>query len=50
LFAAVENIEIICNEASKLGMDVFAIPSRWGGLFAGASKVPSLFSVKNPQT
>ena len=50
LFAAVENIEIICNEATKLGMDVYAVPSRWGGLFAGAPKVPSLFSVKNPQT
>jgi len=50
LFAAVENIEIICNEAAKLGMDVYAVPSRWGGLFAGAPKVPSLFSVHNPQT
>jgi hypothetical protein len=27
LFAAVENIEIICDEASKLGMDVWAVPS-----------------------
>lgn len=49
-FAAVENIEIICNEAAKSGIDVFAVPSRWAGLFAGAPKVPSLFSVKNPQT
>lgn len=50
LFAAVENVQIICNEAEKLGMKVFAVPSRWGGLFAGAPKVPSLFSAKNPQT
>lgn len=50
LFAAVENIQIICNEANKLGMKVFVVPSRWGGMFAGAPKVPSLFSVKNPQT
>jgi len=50
LFAAVENIEIICNEAAKLGMDVYAVPSRWGGLFAGAPKVPSLFSVQNHHT
>ncbi|ADY51379.1 hypothetical protein Pedsa_0807 [Pseudopedobacter saltans DSM 12145] len=50
LFAAVENIQIICNEANKLGMKVFAVPSRWGGMFAGAPKVPSLFSVKNPRT
>ena len=49
-FAAVENIEIVCNEATKLGMDVYAVPSRWAGLFAGAPKVPSLFSVLNPQT
>lgn len=50
LFAAVENIAIVCEEAEKVGMQVFAVPSRWGGLFAGAPKVPSLFSVKNPQT
>lgn len=49
-FAAVENIETICNEASKLGMQVFAVPSRWAGMVAGAPKVPSLFSVQHPQT
>lgn len=49
LFAAVENIAIICNEATKLGMQVYAVPSRWGGLFAGAPKVPSLFSVQHPE-
>lgn len=50
LFAAVENIEIICNEAEKEGMKVFIVPSRWGGMVAGAPKVPSLFSAHNPQT
>jgi hypothetical protein len=50
LYAAVENINIICNEAAKLNMKVFAVPSRWGGLLAGAPKIPSLFSVTNPQT
>ena len=50
LFAAKENIEIICNEAGKLSMDVFAVPSRWGGLVAGAPKVPSVFTCQNPQT
>lgn len=50
LFAAVENVDIICNEAAKLNMDVYAVPSRWGGMVAGAPKVPSLFSVQNPQT
>lgn len=50
LFAGERNISIICNEADRLGMKVFAVPSRWGGLVAGAPKVPSLFSVKNPDT
>ena len=50
LYAAVENVEIICNEAEKLGMSVYAIPSRWGGMFAGAPKVPSIFTSMNPQT
>jgi len=50
LWAAVENIEIIANEASRLGMDIHIVPSRWGGLVAGAPKVPSLFSVQNPDT
>lgn len=50
LYAAVENVEIICNEAEKLGMQVYAVPSRWGGMFAGAPKVPSIFTSKNPQT
>ena len=49
-YAAKENIEIICNEAAKLGMDVWAVPSRWGGLVAGAPKVPSDFTIKNPET
>lgn len=50
LYAAVENVEIICNEAEKLGISVYAVPSRWGGMFAGAPKVPSIFTSKNPQT
>jgi hypothetical protein len=50
LTAAVENVFIIQNEAAKLGMKLFVVPSRWGGLLAGAPKVPSHFSVVNPQT
>ncbi len=50
LWAAVENLEIIANEASRVGMEVHIVPSRWGGLVAGAPKVPSLFSVHNPDT
>ncbi len=49
-FAAKENIEIICNEAAKLGMDVWAVPSRWGGLVAGAPKVPSIFTTLHQET
>lgn len=50
LYAAVENINIIINEASKVGMKVYAVPSRWAGIVAGAPKVPSLFTIRNPQT
>jgi hypothetical protein len=50
LFAAVENIQIVCSEAAKLKLKVFATLSRWGGLTAGAPKTPSLFSVNNPDT
>ncbi|MCL3778921.1 hypothetical protein EMN47_00820 [Prolixibacteraceae bacterium JC049] len=50
LYAAVENIDIICNEASKMGMEVYAVPSRWGGIVAGAPKVASVFTCQNPQT
>ena len=48
--AAFENVEFICNEAAKLGMSVIAVPSRWAGILAGAPKVPSLFTIRNPQT
>ncbi|MEM7109725.1 MAG: twin-arginine translocation signal domain-containing protein [Bacteroidota bacterium] len=48
LRAAIENVEIIVNEANKLGMEVFVVPSRWGGLLAGAPKVPSVFTIQNP--
>ena len=48
--ASFENIEFIIKEANKVGMDVFAAPSRWGGIVAGSPKVPSVFTVRNPQT
>ncbi len=50
LWAAVENVEIICNEAAKVGMDVHIVPSRWGGIVAGAPKVPSIFTITHPET
>jgi hypothetical protein len=50
LFAAIDNVNLISEEAAKAGLKVFAIPSRWGGLVAGSPKVPSLFSVTHPET
>lgn len=50
LFASHENLALMIAEATRVGMHVFAVPSRWGGLTAGAPKVPSLFCVLNPQT
>ncbi len=50
LWAAVSNIEVICNAAEKEGMKVWGVPSRWGGLVAGAPKTPSLFSASHPDT
>jgi len=48
LRAAVENVQIISEEAERLGMELFVVPSRWGGLLAGAPKVPSVFTVQHP--
>lgn len=50
LFAAVENVQFICDEARKLGLEVFAVPSRWGGLVAGSPKVPSIFCARQPDS
>ena len=49
-FAAQQNVELIRREATRLKMKVFATASRWGGLVAGAPKVPSLFSALHPET
>jgi hypothetical protein len=48
LYAAVENVAIIAEEAERVGMQLYLVPSRWGGMFAGAPKVPSIFSVTHP--
>lgn len=50
LFAAYENHALIAQEAARVGIKVLAVPSRWGGMTAGAPKVPSLFSMLNPHT
>lgn len=49
-YAARRNIDMVVAEAAREGMKVFASPSRWGGIVAGAPKVPSLFTVRNQQT
>lgn len=50
LTAAERNIDTLCEAAAREGMEVWADPSRWGGLVAGAPKVPSMFSVCHPET
>ena len=50
LTAARANVDTICAEAARVGMQVYAVPSRWGGLVAGAPKVPSLFTATHPET
>lgn len=47
LDSAVENVDRICTEAHRVGMRVFAVPSRWGNLVAGSLKVPSIFTNKH---
>ncbi|MEO1077789.1 MAG: hypothetical protein AAFX41_17750, partial [Bacteroidota bacterium] len=48
--AAHHNIDLVCAEAARVGMQVLAVPSRWCGLFAGAPKVPSEFAAEYPDT
>ena len=50
LYASVENYNIIAREAERYGMDIWATPSRWGNIIAGCPKVPSIFTVCNPDT
>jgi hypothetical protein len=50
LQAAPRNLDTLCREAERAGMSVYAIPARWGGVLAGAPRVPSLFSAMNPET
>lgn len=47
LDSAIENIDRICTEAHRVGMKVFATPSRWGNIVAGSLKVPSIFTNKH---
>ncbi len=48
--ASKNNLLFIVKEARKRGMQVYMVPTRWAGIFAGGTKVPSIFSVRNPHT
>lgn len=50
LYAARENIETIHREAARVGLKLFAAPSRWAGQVAGAPRVPGLFTASHPET
>jgi hypothetical protein len=50
LTAVPRNLDCICREAERAGMQVYAVPSRWAGLTAGAPKVPSQFAAAHPET
>ncbi len=45
-----KNLAFIVREAQALGLRVFAMPSRWAGLFSGSMRVPSLFTAQRPHT
>ena len=48
LWAAVENVNIIIEEADRVGMKVLGVPTRLAGVYAGAPKVPSLWLSTRP--
>jgi len=50
LFAIDANLDCLCEEAERAGLQILALPSRWGGLVAGAPKTPSLRASSSPDT
>lgn len=44
------NLDHLFNAAQRAGLGVIAVPSRWGGLVAGAPKVPSAFAASHFDT
>lgn len=50
LFASVENVRIIAEEAAKKNIALWIVPSRWAGLIAGSPKVPSFFTATHEET
>ncbi len=47
--AARENIELVIEEARKLGLKIYFIPERWLGVFGGVHDFPSVWTLKNMQ-
>lgn len=44
------NIQLTIDEAKRAGITPYAVPSRWGGLVAGAPSVPSNFTETHADT
>jgi hypothetical protein len=42
--------DLLFGAAERAGLEVHAVPSRWGGLVAGWPGAPSLFSATHPET
>ena len=49
-FRTPQGVELICEEATRAGLGVLAIPSRWGGLVAGWPAAPGHFNAARPDT
>jgi hypothetical protein len=43
------NHDMICREIERVGLDLWLIPSRLGGLVAGWHRAPGYFAVRNPE-
>ncbi len=41
---------LFADEAARAGLALYAVPSRWAGLFAGWPGAPSRFSATRPDT
>jgi hypothetical protein len=42
--------DLLFGEAARAGLQVYAVPSRWGGLVAGWPGAPSHFTATHPET
>jgi len=42
------NFDHMFHEAERAGLDIWIVPSRWGGVVAGSPKVPSMYAASTP--